>query len=70
MSLTVSDIIRNADLFRAAYPSWPHAEPERRPLPPVLAALRDECTEAGITAVSPPGLGPEGERLAREERWT
>jgi hypothetical protein len=24
---TVSDILRNADAFRRAYPNWPHAEP-------------------------------------------
>jgi len=27
--MTVRDICGNADLFRAAYPHWPHAEPER-----------------------------------------
>ena len=44
MSLTVSDITRNADLFRAAYPGWPHAEPEPRP------AVASNC---GISAVPP-----------------
>ena len=32
MSLTVHDITGNADLFRRAYPNWPHAEPEANPL--------------------------------------
>jgi hypothetical protein len=41
-----------------------------RPLPPVLAALRRACTFAGIRAESPRDLGPEGEQLAKEERWT
>jgi hypothetical protein len=27
MSLSVSDILLNADTFRRAYPSWPHPEP-------------------------------------------
>jgi hypothetical protein len=26
--MTVRDICGNADLFRRAYPNWPHAEPE------------------------------------------
>jgi hypothetical protein len=29
MALTARDIIVNADAFRAAYPHWPHPEPER-----------------------------------------
>ena len=32
MPLTVSDILHNADLFRRAYPNWPHAEPEEAPV--------------------------------------
>jgi hypothetical protein len=28
MSLSASDILRNADTFRRAYPNWPHPEPE------------------------------------------
>jgi len=28
MPLTVSDILHNADLFKAAYPCWPHPAPE------------------------------------------
>lgn len=28
MPMTVRDILASADAFRAAYPSWPHAEPE------------------------------------------
>jgi hypothetical protein len=30
MSLSASDILRNADTFRRAYPNWPHPEPEER----------------------------------------
>jgi hypothetical protein len=56
VALTGSDIARNADLFRLAYPNWPHAEP---------AAGRPE-----ITATSPDRLDPEAEQMAREERWT
>jgi len=26
--MNASDILRDADLFRAAYPNWPHPEPE------------------------------------------
>jgi hypothetical protein len=33
-----------------------------------LAELRDGLIAAGVTAESPDHLGPEGERLAREER--
>ena len=36
----------------------------------LLADLRADCAAAGITASSPADLGPEDERLAREERWT
>jgi hypothetical protein len=28
VSVTVRDILMNADTFRAAYPNWPHPEPE------------------------------------------
>lgn len=37
MSMTGHDILQNADLFRAAYPHWPSAEPETpaMPTPPV-----------------------------------
>jgi hypothetical protein len=35
-----------------------------------LEALRAACAAAGITAESPPVLDAEGERLAREERWS
>ena len=35
-----------------------------------LAELRNRLLEAGVTAGSPAELDAEGERLAREERWT
>jgi hypothetical protein len=38
MSMTVRDICGNADLFRAACPHWPHAEPE---------ADAARCTDCG-----------------------
>lgn len=33
-----------------------------------LAELRDQLTAIGVTAESPTALGPDAERLAREER--
>lgn len=68
MALTAHDLLMDADLFKRAYPDWPHAG--RRPLPARLDDLRRDCASAGITAESPADLGPEGERLAREERWS
>jgi hypothetical protein len=70
MPLTVHDIAMDADLFRAAYPHWPSAEPAGRPLPPALEAFRLSLLGEGCTATSPDQLDPEGERIAREERWT
>jgi hypothetical protein len=35
-----------------------------------LTSLRAWLTEQGVTAESPAVLDAEGERLAREERWT
>ena len=57
MSLSVRDVILDADLFRAAYPNWPHAEPEERTLPPqvtsgVAGGLRPS------RCVNRPGDGP------------
>jgi hypothetical protein len=42
----------------------------RRPLPEALAKLRAAMAAAGVTAESPDQLDDEGERMAREERWT
>jgi hypothetical protein len=39
-----------------------------QPLPPVLARLRAAMIAAGDSATSPDDLGPEGERMAREDR--
>jgi hypothetical protein len=33
-----------------------------------LSSLRDALLDRGVTATSPADLGPEGERLARQER--
>lgn len=40
MALTASDITRDAELFRAAYPHWPHTGPEITATSP--AVLDDE----------------------------
>jgi hypothetical protein len=70
MPLTVHDIAMDADLFRAAYPNWPGAEPIGRPLPAKLEEVRLTALGAGFEATSPDKLSDEGERIAREERWT
>jgi hypothetical protein len=70
MPLTVHDIAMDADLFRAAYPHWPSVEPAGRPLPAKLETLRLSLLGEGWSAESPRKLSDEGERLAREERWT
>jgi hypothetical protein len=42
MPVTVSDICRDADLFRRAYPSWPQPEPDRdEPEPLHIGAQTD-----------------------------
>jgi hypothetical protein len=41
-----------------------------RPLPAKLEEVRLSLLGAGWTASSPDKLSEEGERLAREERWT
>ena len=41
-----------------------------QPLPEVLARLRAAMLAAGDSATSPDDLGPEGERMAREDRRT
>jgi hypothetical protein len=41
MSLSVSSLCLNAGTFRAAYPSWPHAEPEEAPM--FVVAMRLDC---------------------------
>ncbi len=46
MPLTVSDITRDADLFRRAYPSWPHPEPEEAPVTPKTACWADPLSRA------------------------
>jgi hypothetical protein len=47
MSLSVSDILRNADTFRAAYPSWPHPEPEERPMGDSDSGTRSTACSCG-----------------------
>ena len=41
-----------------------------RPLPAKLEALRLSLLGEGFEATSPNKLSEEGERIAREERWT
>jgi hypothetical protein len=36
MPLSASDLLRNADTFKAAYPSWPSAEPQERAMSLVI----------------------------------
>ena len=50
--MTVSDILGNADAFRRAYPSWPHAG--RIPEPCMALATRED---------GHPVILPSGERL-------
>jgi hypothetical protein len=81
MAMTGDDILRNADAFRAAYPSWPHAEPE--PLRPpgmslaeqrarrravVLGQARAHAAAKGITADSPTLLDPDAELAYAQEQ--
>jgi hypothetical protein len=33
VGLTASDLLHNADVWRRAYPHWPHAEPQPEPEP-------------------------------------
>jgi hypothetical protein len=59
--MRVSDILRNADAFRRAYPSWPHPEPEpgRDPRSEVIRAMlsrryhgvMDPVTDEAVQAV-------------------
>ena len=72
MSYTVGDILGDADLFRAAYPRWPHAEPEppRLEHPPMTTTTahdtngtltRDESTRAkALGIIGPRGLARSG----------
>jgi hypothetical protein len=50
MSLSVSDILLNADTFRRAYPSWPHPEPEERAMYRYAGTDRNGTARGGGTA--------------------
>jgi hypothetical protein len=56
MTMTVRDICGNADLFRAAYPNWPHAEPA-----PVTVAWREITARFPELAGTPTrrGMAPD-----------
>jgi hypothetical protein len=67
MSMTVSDITRDADLFRRAYPNWPHPEPEEAPVTlktgdTVLVRVpgRTDLRPVVVASVSPSGEYFEG----------
>lgn len=84
MAMTGDDILRNADAFRAAYPNWPHAEPERPAAlrPPqmslgeqrarrravVLGEARAHAAAKGITAGSPTLLDSDADLAYALER--
>ena len=54
MSLSASDLLHNADVFRRAYPSWPSAEPEER----------------AVTEPAPADIaGRSLDEMVRDERW-
>jgi hypothetical protein len=58
MPLSASDLLRNADTFKAAYPSWPSAEPQESTMsdehvtnqPPSLADALKASLAAAVTA--------------------
>lgn len=56
MAMTASDILHNADAYRAAYPEF------GRPA--------EATGTPQITAESPDQLDDEAEQIAREERWS
>lgn len=62
MSLTVSDILHDADAFRRAYPDWPHPSPEKtaadRDAAPVYRA-GDRVTHLGYPATVAHGNVPD-----------
>jgi hypothetical protein len=72
VSLTVRDILMDADLFRAAEPNWPGPAPEREPLPEeppgeFTIGQGDDCHCAGcgyfLAAGSPAWPDEDGRAL-------
>ena len=54
MSLSASDLLHDADVFRRAYPRWPSAEPE----------------ESAMSAPDPADVaGRSLDEMVRDERW-
>lgn len=53
MSLSASDLLHNADVFRRAYPRWPSAEPEESAM-----------TDARLTRTAPEGATERGHDMA------
>jgi hypothetical protein len=70
MPVTGHDILTNADLFRAAYPSWPSAETDPLALPPITAReLTDYSDDEGFAVPWPPRAlavaSPTTQRMTR-----
>ena len=65
---TVHDITQNADAFRAAYPNWPGAEPERAPaavqIGGRLYGLDDAMSASLVLAEAEAGRPETARRLA------
>ena len=66
MPVTVHDILMNADTFRAAYPNWPHPEPDEPAGESTIGAGEDTpCAGCGyfLAAGSPAWPDEEGKPL-------
>jgi hypothetical protein len=63
MPVTVRDISRNADTFRAAYPNWPATEPDK------TTAASAPASRPEITATSPAELTDAERQMLLEDQW-
>ena len=54
MPLSASDLLRNADVFRRAYPHWPSAEPEEPARVSFLDAMFSPEAQREILSAIPP----------------
>lgn len=72
MALTVHDVTLNADLFRQAYPHWPHPEPVTAPHSVQIGGswygLDDAVTATAVLAELDADRDREAARLARMAR--
>jgi hypothetical protein len=64
MPLTVSDILHNADLFRRAYPGWPHPEPEEKAVTPATPRI-----SRGSLLRLPDGRTAVAETVSDDGEW-